>query len=242
PTTGRVGPTRVAAPRAGFYAPTRHNESTFEKLLVLLGPLRLSVADNGRLHFKGSTWASKGGGLYREVGGDDRLVFRSGPGGRFYLATDGPTYQMLPADESLPVNLAVLGGFAVFALSALALPVAALWRRLRRRPRPTSARWRAARWTAVGATTLGLAFLVGLGSVLFGDTGDFLYGPPATFQALLVVPLGTLATAVAATVGTVVGWRGSGAGVAARVHQVALLAAMVGLAWFLWQWNLIGWA
>jgi hypothetical protein len=46
---------------------------------------------------------------------------------------------------------------------------------------------------------------------------------------------------VAATAGTVIGWRGSGASVVARVHQVVLLAAMVGLAWFLWQWNLIGW-
>jgi hypothetical protein len=27
----------------------------------------------------------------------------------------------------------------------------------------------------------------------------------------------------------------------ARVHQVALLTGLATLAWFLWQWNLIGW-
>jgi hypothetical protein len=45
----------------------------------------------------------------------------------------------------------------------------------------------------------------------------------------------------AALVGTVRGWRGSGAGIVARVHQVALFAGLATFAWFVWQWNLIGW-
>jgi hypothetical protein len=39
----------------------------------------------------------------------------------------------------------------------------------------------------------------------------------------------------------VLGWRGSGAGLTARVHQVALFIGLGALAWFPGYWNLIGW-
>src|SRR5262249_1564988 len=44
PAPGRTSPLTPSAPTAGFYAPTRHSESTVEKILVLLGPARLTLA------------------------------------------------------------------------------------------------------------------------------------------------------------------------------------------------------
>jgi CubicO group peptidase (beta-lactamase class C family) len=231
----------TAEPAAGFYKPTRHNESTVEKLLVLLGPARLRVDGEGTVHFKGGRWRPQGDGLYQRDDGSDHLVFRAGAGGRVYVATDGPAYELMPRGETLPVNLAVLLGFTVVAVTALAVPVAALWRRLRRRAARGSARWRAARTLAAAAAGAGLFALVGLGAAVSGDTGDYLYGAPLSFRLLLAVPVAALVAAAAAGVLTVWGWRGAGAGAVARVHQVVLFAGLGGFAWFLWQWNLLGW-
>ena len=232
---------RGTKPQAGFYKPARHNESTVEKLLTLLGPGRLSVAADGTVKFRGKEWKPQGDNLYVSSDGRDHLVSFTGTDGKRYVATDGPTFQLESASETPTVNLVVLLAFAVPALSALLLPLVALVRRLRKRQKPMSPWWRAARWLAAGAGVLGVAFLVALVAVLLVGSGDFLFGPPLRFRLLLLVPVIVLAAAVASVTCTVAGWRGSGAGVLARVHQVGLLGGLAALAWFLWQWNLIGW-
>ncbi|HTJ37149.1 MAG TPA: serine hydrolase domain-containing protein [Dactylosporangium sp.] len=223
----------TGAPAPGFYVPTRHNESTVERLLVLTGPLRLTVAVDGTVRFAGKEWDPAGGGLYRQRDGADHLVARGS-----YIATDGPAYERMSPAETIPVNLAVLAAFVVVALS---IPVYFLWRLLRRRTRPvaSSRAWRTARWLAGGACLLGLAFLVLLALTLAGDTSDFLYGAPLSFRLLLVLPMLVLAAYAAAIAATVRGW--DSARLAARMHQVAALGGLAALTWFLWQWNLIGW-
>jgi len=121
------------------------------------------------------------------------------------------------------------------------VPVAGLMRRLTRRQAATSTPWRFARWLAAGSALLGIVFLLALTWTVVEGSGEFLYGLPVTFTLLLAVPVVVLAAAVGAAVCTVRGWRGSGASVVARVHQVVVLAGMVALGWFFWQWNLIGW-
>ncbi|MFC6084142.1 serine hydrolase domain-containing protein [Sphaerisporangium aureirubrum] len=233
-------PLTSTPPRPGFYARTRHNESTIEKILVLLGSLRLTVAGDGTVHFEGKDWVPRNGGLYDRKGGVEHLASLAGPSGHRYVAVDrGSTYQLIPFWQTPLFNLPVLLVFAVTALGALAVPAAALRRRLSRRPVTVSATWRTARALAAGAAALGLAFLVLLAIQLFGDTGEFVYGAPAGFRALLLMPLVVLPMAGAAAVCTVVAWRSGG--VAARVHQVTVLAGLSALAWFLWQWNLVGW-
>ncbi|MFG2004593.1 serine hydrolase domain-containing protein [Spirillospora sp. NPDC048911] len=221
-----------AAPRGGFYKPARHNESTVEKLLVLLGPARLKVDGDGTVRFKGETWRPQGNGFYTRADGRDHLVFLAGPEGRRYVATDGPAYQLMGAAETLPVNLGVLLVFVLAALSALAVPLA----RLRRRPR--SSAWRIARSLAASALALGLAFLVLLFVQVLGDTSEFLYGVPFSFRALLVLPVVVVVMTACASFYTVKAWRGSGAGLTARVHQIGLLTGLLALTWFAWQWNL----
>jgi CubicO group peptidase (beta-lactamase class C family) len=234
------GSPSVTGPEAGFYVPARHNESTVEKLNTLLGPSRLTVGHDGVVHFDGKDWTEHGDGVYELADGSDRLVFLDGADGRRYVATDGPTFQLLSPTETVPVNLVVLLVFAVPALTALAVPVAALVRKLRRRPVTTSRTWRLGRSLAAGAAGLGIAFLVGLAAVVVGESGEFLYDVPTNFSLLLAVPILILAAAGGSIACTVRGWRG-GAGVLAKIHQVTLLAGLAALAWFLWQWNLIGW-
>jgi CubicO group peptidase (beta-lactamase class C family) len=239
-------PTAPAGPAAGFYSPTRRNGSTVERLLTLLGPRRLGVDGDGTVQFRGEQWQPVGDGVYQQVDGDERLSFRTGPGGQRYVVTDGPSYELLGGAESLPVNLVVLLVFLVAALSALAVPVAGGWRRIRRRrgpsrSRPLTGTWRLARSLGAGAALLGLVFLGSTLVTVLGDTGDYIYGAPLSFRLLLTVPLLVVAAALAAAAGTVAGWRGSGASVVARIHQVWLLTGTATLVWFVWQWNLIGW-
>ena len=228
-----------AAPRAGFYKLTRHNESTVEKILVLLGPSRLSVTSDGGVRFGGKPWTPDGDGRYRSEDGLDRLVFHEGTDGHLYIVTNNTAYQLMSYWETPMVNLVVLLVFLVPALTALAVPLVGLWRRLRRRSARPTPEWRVARGLLAGASLLGIVFLVALTFTLIGDTGDFLYGTPLSFQLLLALPVLTLVAALAAAGLTVRSW--SSAGLAARIHQVVLLVAMVPLTWFLVQWNLLGW-
>ncbi|MQA12414.1 MAG: serine hydrolase [Pseudonocardiaceae bacterium] len=229
-----------AEPHPGFYIPARHNESTVEKLTSLLGPSRLTVDENGVVHFTGKHWYPAGEGLYRLADDSDHLTFVNGTDGRRYVATDGPAYQLLDSAETLPVNLVVLLISAVPAFTALAMPLAGLIRRLRRRPGRTTSRWRLARGLATGSVLLGLTFLLGL-AVVTGSSDEFLFGVPTSFRLLLAIPLLVLTAGAAAIAYTITSWRRAGASILARIHQVTLLAGIVALTWFLWQWNLIGW-
>jgi hypothetical protein len=193
------------------------------------------------VHFGGKNWAPQGDGSYRSADGTDRMVFLTGSDGRHYLATDGPAYELMTRDETLPFNLWVLLVAVLPALGALVLPVVWVLRRITRRVTATSTVWRAARALAAGSAVLGVAFLAALTATLVGDTDEFRYHVPLSFRLLLGVPIVVLVAAAVAAGLTVRGWRGSGAGVVARVHQVALFAGIAALTWFLWQWNLIGW-
>ncbi|GAB1645752.1 serine hydrolase domain-containing protein [Krasilnikovia sp. MM14-A1259] len=236
-----VGGTSPAVAQPGFYAPTRRAATTVERLTTLLGEFRLTVAGDGTVHFKGRTWIPQGDGVYRRDDGKDHLMFRSGPGSARYVATDGPAYELLGSAEEPLVNAAVVLAVLGLGLSAVAVPLAAGWRRLRPRGPVLAARWRVSRALAATAALLAVAFLVGLTVTLTTGTGDFLYAVPTSFRVLLTLPLVMLALAAVALAGTVTGWRGSGARVASRIHQVVLLAVPAGLTWFLWQWNLLGW-
>lgn len=242
PAAGASAPsTRPAHPapplRAGFYTRTRHNESTVERLLVLVDQYRLRVEDDGSVAFAGTTWTAADDGLHRSPEGG-MLVPVDGRSGHHYVVTDGPDHVLLPAADTLPVNLAVL---AVAVVASLSAPAVVTSGRVRRRRAATSPRWRAARVLTAAASLGGTAFLVALGSVLFGDSSGFLYEVPASFRVLLGAGVAVLGTAAAGAVLTVLAWRGSGATSAARVHQVVLLTGLGALTWFLARWNLVGW-
>ena len=227
---------------SGFYQPTRSSETTISKLLTLVSGSRLSVAADGLLRFGGRDWEAIGPMEYQEVSGEERLAFVLGQGGQVqFLATDGPAYEKLAWYETVQFNLVVILGFLVPALAAIVgWPAASLVRRLRKRPalRPSLLR---ARRLLGAASAVGVCFLVLLGLMLVGDTGDFLYGPPMRIQALLVMPLtfiGLMAVAIPATMKS---WRDGRVGLGARAHHTLAIAGMLAVTWFLVQWNLVGW-
>ncbi len=248
PATPEVaGPTPAtlltpAPPRAGFYHSTRRNASTVEKIVTLLGPLNLSVADDGSVQFRGRRWLPQPDGLYHSTDGDQRLAFMTGPSGRHYIVTDSTTYELLGTAETLPFNLVVLLLVVLPVLAAVAVPVVWVVRRALRRPaRTTGTGWRVARHLGIGSAVLAVGFLLAILRVISGNTDEFDYRAPLWFGVLLLLPLIVLGSGLAATALTVTHWRGAGAGVLSRVHQVSLVVGLAAFAWFVWQWNLIGW-
>jgi hypothetical protein len=88
---------------------------------------------------------------------------------------------------------------------------------------------------------IGVVFIVFLALTLAGDTSEFVYGVPTAFRVLLVLPMLFTALTAVGVVATAAAWRGGRAGVLARVHQVVLLAGMLGMVGFCLEWNLLGW-
>lgn len=233
PVPAQLAALHPSVPVAGFYKPMRHNVSTMEKVLTLLGPYRLTIASNGDVHFRGRDYIPGANGLYTATDGADHLVFLASSAGTHVVGTDGPALELMPLWESPIFNLVVL---AVFALIALTAPIAFF----RRRSRPRPARpWRWARWSTALAAVVGLAFIVLVMVSLFGDVRDYLFSIPLRFRLILLMPFLFGALFLGGAAGTVVGWRGAGG--PARVHQTALLAGLAALTWFALQWNLVGW-
>lgn len=232
-------------PRPGFYHSTRRNATTVEKIVTLLGPLNLSVAEDGSVRFRGKQWRPEPDGLYRSTDGDQRLAFVAGPSGRRYIATDSTAYELLGTAQTLPFNAGVVLLIALPVLAAMALPVVWAVRRVRNRPAPaTGAGWRVARHLGIGSAATGVVFLGAILYVVSGDTDEFLYRVPLWFSLLLAVPFVVLGCGLAAAVLTVRHWRSAGAGftgVVARVHQVSVVVGLLAFAWFVGQWNLLGW-
>jgi hypothetical protein len=227
-------------PESGYYKPTRRNETSAEKVTTLISPLRLTVAGGGTVHFAGKDWAPQGDGLYRAADDGERLVFLTGTDGRRYVATDRSSYELMTTGETLPVNAGALLAFLLPALGIIVLPFAWLLRRLRKRRTTSTTIWRLARALAVSSALLGITFLVGMLATLTGDSEAFFYGTPLSFLLLLAVPILAIGAATGATALTARGWRRSGAGILARIHQVSLLVGLTAFTWFLWQWNLLG--
>jgi hypothetical protein len=96
---------------------------------------------------------------------------------------------------------------------------------------------------AASGAGVGLAFLVLMTMILVGDTSEYLYGAPMNIRALLVLPIVFAALTIAAIVTTATAVRASAGtvGIVARAHQTTVLVGMLGLVWFCFQWNLLGW-
>ena len=116
-------------------------------------------------------------------------------------------------------------------------PVAALIRRLRKRPATFTRRERQARALAASVVVLNLIFLIGL-VVRLGQafTGAF-NETPAYFIALLVIPLLTAILTTGLLAFTVLAWKDRYWSVVGRVHCSLITLAFT---WFMNYWNLLG--
>ena len=188
---------------------------------------------------------------FRQVDGPFSIVFREDDSGRItHMSTDLiPQYAAVKLDwyETPGFNMALLQGCVLIFLSMI--PAAVIHfirnRRLSSDRKPASRGTRLTYWIILGISVLNLLFLVGFGTFMFG-TFSWSYITELHDVSLIVkmvMGLGVLAAVltVGALVYTVLAWKNSYWGIAARLYYTLVTVAAVAFVWFLNYWNLLGW-
>ncbi|MBK7865093.1 MAG: beta-lactamase family protein [Archangiaceae bacterium] len=225
----------------GTYRSSRYPHATFEKASVVLGLTReidVRAQPDGTLQVGRGRYVEVAPLLFQRVDGEGLVAFSDGALSNG-MAT---TYQRVPWHGALGVHrLVLVASVAVFLAVALVVPLAALWRRWRRRAPAEPLVRRARLWSWLLATG-SLLFLAGLASPFFGKLGPYwlLYELPASVKAVFALPFALAVGAVATVFAALATWKRGAGTRAGRVAYSFTGLAGVGFVSFLAYWNLLG--
>jgi hypothetical protein len=183
---------------------------------------------------------------FRQVDGPFGVVFREDDRGRItYMFTDvspQEDYEKLNWYETASFNMALLLGCLLVFLSMIpiALIRAIRNRRLSGDKKTASRDARIANWTIVGISILNLLFVVGVARMFF-NLGFPMFGVSLIDKVTLGLGVLSALLTVGALIYTTLAWKDRYWGIAFRVYYTIVSLASVAFAWFLNQWNLLGW-
>jgi hypothetical protein len=234
---------------AGDYQPTGAY-STPEKLRNLPGIFSLSVIGDGELLLSsmgGSVSLVEVEPLVFEIADGNpwekvyRIVLDENPAdGETRLLASVGTFVRTPWYESLPFTAGLMALLLLLFFSViLALPIGALYHRIRKEkdPAPRLARW--ARWTLAGITLLFVVFGFGFSQYFINEAFGLLDNLPGA-SILALLPYLILVLSFAAVYFAVISWRRNFWGLAGRIHYSLVTAATVALIWFFFNWKILG--
>jgi CubicO group peptidase (beta-lactamase class C family) len=199
----------------GSYANARSNYTTSEKALGLLSNyISVSLAPDGYLMIDGAyVFAEVAPGVFRDVYGQDVLVFQDDAGGnvQYMFASQSPTtaYIRLPGHLAPPLHLLILGlGLLLFALTLLAWPIGYFARRalLPATPPAHASAARLAHWLARLVSALNIGFVIGF-VLMVSDPSELSKGIPGPMMALLWIPAVSLVLSVGILIFAILGWK-----------------------------------
>ena len=255
PAMAEPEPPKDFQKRAGRYAGTyemnRRSFTKFDKFVAFLTPVKFRATPEGNLllvmpaGLGTKSFVETDRDVFREVGGQETLIFRENKSGKaayaFYSAFPEMAFVRLQGTRLLSFHYLVAGISVILFLTAvLGWPLGALGRVLCKRPRFGNPAPRGARWTAGGMSAFFLLFLAGL-AIAASDLEQFYYGVPLMFKVSLAFTVAGAVLAVGALVFTVIAWRKKYWTGCARIHYTLILLAAAGFLWFLNFWNLLGW-
>ncbi|OAI27435.1 hypothetical protein A1351_13190 [Methylosinus sp. R-45379] len=231
----------------GVYQSTRRADSSFLRASALLSQIVVRVEPDGGLRMSSAAWPF-GESRAMKPAGDN--VFE-GPGGMRLAPVlgDPPYFDMIAMRwQRVPWRLdarwiapALLASLAFGALSLVAWPAAALWRRWRRRPAPLAAgdrRLLAAARLALLADLLVVAALV----ALFARTDPSVMNDaldPALIAIYALAWLGVAGAAIALYAASAF-WRRRVGGAWTRLHQSALATSALMIAYVFVTFHIAG--
>jgi len=240
-----------AAAIAGLYKSSRRFESSFLSLLTLLGEAKVVGNADGTISIdplKGSNgelrrFEEVQPFAYRELHGQDEVAFKKDAAGNWQFQVEIPVFifQRVGTLENKYFNLTILiFGLSVIALTVLLWPVGAILRKHYAHPLELTAAERRLRLLVRLVSILFLCLFIGWVSVLSAaDDITAINALPRwviTFGFLgLLSVLGTLIVVWNAFRS----WRTRGKWIWAKLHDLALALASVGLVWFLLNWKLM---
>jgi CubicO group peptidase (beta-lactamase class C family) len=118
----------------GYYAPTRSAYSNFEKVGILFSTDRMSSLGKGKLLFKGKQWIEVESNIFREIGGQDRLVFKKDNKGNIVEVTRSRlpflNYYKLKWYQAPPFHISILIFCTIIFLSTIHVGLSALIRKI----------------------------------------------------------------------------------------------------------------
>jgi CubicO group peptidase (beta-lactamase class C family) len=252
PAVESIKPPADFAERAGrfegSYRMTQGSHTTLEKVAGLFGAVEISDSGDGTLLFR-NPWAEwrfvEVEPLYfRQVDGPFGIVFREDDQGRItHMFTDYTpmfAFEKLNWYETPRFNIALALGCVLMFVSMIPVILVRFIRdrRLSSDRKSASRGARAAYWIIVGISVLNLLFVIG--TVLWGPTNP-LFGVSIIYKIVLGVGVLGAVLTVGALVYSVLAWKSSYWGIAARVHYTLVTVAAVAFVWFLNYWNLLGW-
>jgi CubicO group peptidase (beta-lactamase class C family) len=233
---------------AGKYHSSRRIEKAFLRLLYILWQTDVTANEDGTISLSsepGEKYREIAPDLWREEGGDHELLITEVNGVRTIVDSENPTsvLQPVPASRNATVNMFILSGsVVVLVLVLVAWPIGWWYRRLYQQPPPiSSSRLVAGRLTRFAALA-DLAYLFGWYFALQPVLQNRLdaYGP--SLDGLLVaLQIGALVPIAGAAVGLWNAWLTirSDRRWTAKIGNVVLAAALVGIVWLAWAGGLM---
>jgi CubicO group peptidase (beta-lactamase class C family) len=234
---------------SGNYLVSRREDTHFLRLLYLLQQTKVypSPKDAGAIEVSALTgfdqlpkkWEPIGNGVFREIHGQEKVVFQKDPLGREELVTEYPFFDFFRPPAHLDAKLflpASIGTLVVLVLAVILWPVGALVRRhFRTRLDLPPGERRLRLWTRL-VCLVDVALIAGFAIVIIKGLEDLDLLTPKTdpilhvFQALAALALvGT----VIALVNAVVSWGSRQRGVWSKLGETLIFLSTVGLAWII---------
>lgn len=237
------------APYLGEYYPARSSFTTFEKVLNMFQPARLSLDREGNLLVSWMGETLQGveiePGLIRDrMDEGQRWVLSTDEAGKAYLLPSAPfPYIQTPWYGTGSFHLLlVLGSILLFLGTLIGWSVAFFTGLRKREPRPLPARL--ARWIAALFGLVLVVFLLGLLG-MFGDTNpafgvpNIFFETQASMRVLMMFPGVMALLGLAMLVFTALSWIRSYFGVGGRIHYALLTLSAMSMLWAMTYWNLL---
>ena len=236
---------------SGMYMTSRRPGHNFLRALGVIGELHVYGNKDGTIsigEMKGvdgqpKRWEQILPVAYREVHGQDRLTFVHDQDGHLVLVIDFPffVFQRVSWYQNKYFNYFVLfASLAVFALTVLLWPVAAVARRHYRQPLQLAPRSSRLRKTGFTVCFIDLAFSIGV-IVLLGlaTTKITLFSHALDPWLRLLQLFGWLGVlgAIGVIYSVICGWKEGSWW--RRVHSVLMVLACLGFSWFILYWRLL---
>jgi len=233
----------------GYYRMAGGGYTTWEKMFGIFGAFKLGDAGDGTLfidqYYGRQHYVEVEPLFFREVGGQDILVFREDEQGQITygsvhsvsrLAIEKLAWYETPGVHMPLLMVTVL----VFVSFLIAAPISAI--RNRRRGGDVKPQPSLARWLAVGVSALLVLFTAGLFIYMGGlQWYTILFGVPPFIKALLALPVLAALLTIGALVFTVLAWKDGYWGLGGRIHYTLVTVAALAFIWSLNFLNLLGW-
>ena len=235
----------------GVYEMNRRSFTKFAKLIGLLSPVKMVAAPDGALRMifpaglGSKRWAEVEPDVFREIGGQETLIFREDSQGRVTHAFSSEFGEFalvkLKGYQAPGFHILLIAVLSFLFLTAvLGWPLGALSRALLRRSPVGQPAPRAARWLAGGMCALFILLILGI-LFLVSNTEQVEYGVPVLLKVVLVFPIVGAVLGIGVLIFAFLAWKKKYWTIYGRLHYSLILLSGLVFLWLLNFWNLLGW-